>query len=381
MMFDAVAGDPAGERGRVLLAVVTAAGERLLRGTGPLPVADVLAMLGEALSASRVALIAARLADEETVPRMDVRHQWCAPGMPRLHPGPHGWYPYFGRWHMALRRGEPITSRSRDLPDQERAAIEAAGVRTILLAPVFCDDGWYGHLSADDSQRERAWSPLEIETMRAVANIIGGAIDRRRTTSSLERRIAVMDVATEATRSLPDSANAYEILDPLLENLRRATHARAAWLCVAEQQGDRTSLVVQAEAAAPGAQAVDRVGLQATIEHLLAPGGRDAAAFRGLAADAVLGTPVGPDTILMDQPLAGRDAWERAAMDRPSLGSWIAVPVIADGSMDGTSGRLLVLGLDAERPRAWDEGEVEGLRVIAAAMACALRTTGGSTGR
>ncbi len=379
MMFDAVAGDPAGERGRVLLAVVTAAGERLLRGTGPLPVADVLAMLGEALSASRVALIAARFADEETVPRMDVRHQWCAPGMPRLHPGPHGWYPYFGRWHMALRRGESITSRSRDLPDQERAAIEAAGVRTIALAPVFCDDGWYGHLSADDSQRERAWSPLEIETMRAVAHIIGGAIDRRRTTSSLERRVAVLDVATEATRTLPDASNPYTALDPLLESLRRATHTRAAWLCVAEMAGGRESLVVQAEATAPGAQATDREGLQATIASLLAPGGVEGDG--GRSPGAGLGAPVGTDTILMDQPLAGRDAWERAAMDRPTLGSWIAVPVIADRSMDGTDGRLLVLGLDAERPRAWDEGEVEGLRIIAAAMACALRTPDGSTGR
>ncbi len=335
-------------------------------------------MLGEAISASRVALVAARLADEETVPRMDVRHQWCAPGVTRLHPGPNGWYPYFGRWHMALRRGEPITSRSRDLPDQERGAVEAAGVRTIALAPVFCDEGWYGHLSADDSQRERAWSPLELEAMRAIAHLIGGAIDRRRTTSSLERWSAVLGVATEATRSLPGSATPYAAADPLLESLRRATRARAAWLCLAERQEGGISLSVRVEALSPGAQAVDRTGLEATVAHLLEPGGGD-----GSGGSGGIGLPVavGPDTILMDRPMAGHDAWERAAMDRPPLGSWVAVPVVADASMDGTSGRLLVLGLDAERPRSWDDGEVEGLRVIAAAMACALRTSGDSTGR
>lgn len=336
-----------------LLAAASFAASHLLQGTGPLPMAEVLTLLGETVGASRACLVAAQVPPpgSDAGPRMDVRHQWGASGVPRLHAGPNGWLSYPPRWLAAMQRGDLVVGRARDLTEAERSLLEAEGTRAMVLAPVWSGDRLYGHLSVCDGSRERSWSASELELLRAIANVVGGAIDRRATVAALERRGAILRIASEIAVALHDVEDPEAHVPRLLEQVRSATRTQSAWLRVLDRSAAEPATVTVAEAVAPGSGPARPDGLAEAIGSL-AP----SAAASG--------------AVLLEPDAAGEDAWERAALDRRRTSRWMAVPVAA-----GEPGAVTIaaLGVEADQPRAWDDGEVEGLRVVATALATARR--------
>ncbi|MGZ8629843.1 MAG: PAS domain-containing protein [Actinomycetota bacterium] len=213
-------------RDRILEAAGYAA-ERFLRAPGWRDcIDDVLCRLGQAGSVTRAAVF-------ENVEHPDgsqvvLRHAWLADGAPdRLERPPSAPSPYgqeFERWVEVLSGGGVIRGPVAELPDVERATIEAAGIRSVIIVPVHVGGEWWGYIGLDDCVTARGWQHAEVDSIRVVANTLGAAIGREqsawRLTDAEQRYRAIvehvpaaiyLDLADRSMRSVYVSPQIEEI--------------------------------------------------------------------------------------------------------------------------------------------------------------------------
>jgi diguanylate cyclase (GGDEF)-like protein/PAS domain S-box-containing protein len=81
-------------------------------------------------------------------------------------------------WVRRLERGETIVGHVRDFDPETRAFFSAAGVQAVLSVPVCAEGRWLGLIGFDDCHSERDWSAAEIDTLKAVAELVGAAVAR-----------------------------------------------------------------------------------------------------------------------------------------------------------------------------------------------------------
>ncbi len=169
--------------GRTLAAVAFAA-ERLMAASCWLEVADeVLARLGEAAEVSRVYVFENH--DDGGELRTKQRSEWVAPGVA---PGPVVDDPQgptyagggFERWVDVLSAGSNIQASTSDLPRGEREALEAQGIQSILVVPIFVGQRWWGFAGFDRCEKGGDWSAAEADALKAAAGMLGTAIQRER---------------------------------------------------------------------------------------------------------------------------------------------------------------------------------------------------------
>jgi PAS domain S-box-containing protein len=186
-------------RDRILEAAGYAA-ERFLRAPSwQGAIDDVLERLGRAGSATRAVVF--ENIEQPTGLHAALRHAWLAEDAPgTLDRPPSPPYPYgdeYVRWEEVLRAGGVIHGPVARLPDGERAVIEAAGIRSMIIVPVHVGGSWWGYIGFDDCHADRVWQPAEIDAIRVVANTLGAAIERergaRRLTEAEERYRAIVE--------------------------------------------------------------------------------------------------------------------------------------------------------------------------------------------
>jgi len=91
------------------------------------------------------------------------------------------------RWVEVLSRNLVVKSEVQNLPDAERKRLQAQGIKSILIMPIFVGDEWWGFISFDEIKWERSWSPAEEDALRGAAGILGGALQRQRVERALNR--------------------------------------------------------------------------------------------------------------------------------------------------------------------------------------------------
>ena len=170
-------------RHAVVLEAVAFAAERLLLSPDWHESAgEVLQHMGIAAGVSR-AYVIENHTDEQGRLLGTVRHEWCASDVGSLLTDPSvsatPWDDGFGRWAALHARGDAIVSAIAELPESERAELEAHGVRSIAEHPIFVGDVWWGAIAFDDCERERHWTS-ELDALRAAATVIGAAVSRQR---------------------------------------------------------------------------------------------------------------------------------------------------------------------------------------------------------
>ncbi len=96
-----------------------------------------------------------------------------------------------------LSEGDVIHGPISELPLEERAVLEQAGIRSSMIVPVIVDDRWWGYIGIDDCSDDRTWHAAEIDAVRVVASTLGSAIERehraRRLTEAEERYRAIVE--------------------------------------------------------------------------------------------------------------------------------------------------------------------------------------------
>jgi len=191
-------------RDAVLEAVGLAAEKFLLTSEWDQCIQEVLAGLGRAASACR-AYVFENMQDETGRLCMVQRFEWCEAGVSEQLANPVlQLLPYsdcgLDNLHERLSSGRPMHGLVRDMDPGGRAILEAQGIQSLAMVPVFAGSDWWGFIGFDDCKGPRQWLDAEIEALMAAANIVGSAIARRRIEAALresERKFRIIADAVQ----------------------------------------------------------------------------------------------------------------------------------------------------------------------------------------
>jgi PAS domain S-box-containing protein len=168
-------------RREAILEAVAYASQRFLRTESwEEEITAVLARLGHATDASRVYIFENHL-DADGIPVTSHRYEWVAQEIaPRIgNPEPQNTPRKdgdFARWDAELSQGRPIITHVRNLESPERDSLEAQGILSILVVPVFVGASWWGFIGFDECRAEREWPDVEVDALKAAASTLSAAI-------------------------------------------------------------------------------------------------------------------------------------------------------------------------------------------------------------
>jgi two-component system NtrC family sensor kinase len=199
-------------REAILSLVNAAASQILISGGWRPPVEDLLSKLGPVMGVSRVLLMQNGVSPDGEYLQDDL-FEWDAPGIHRRM-GDQSLVGYpikddaFQEVRERRSRGEVTYGRVRELPSDQRDWLTMEGVKSYMRVPIMAAGVWWGTVGFDDCVEERSWQPLEIETLRAVAGLIGVAITHDQTVSALrdsERRFrGILESALDGIVTIDD---------------------------------------------------------------------------------------------------------------------------------------------------------------------------------
>jgi PAS domain S-box-containing protein len=171
-----------------ILETVTYGAEQFLRGgEWQSQVHEFLERLGTAMDVSR-AYIFENFHDGQLM--MGQRFEWAAPGVTaQIDNEAYQAIPYqgtgFDAWVDTLGRGDVLCAHTRDFSPQVQEIFREQDILSIATVPIFVGDTWWGFIGFDECKQERAWSAIEIDALRAVADTLGAAIQRQQTERTL----------------------------------------------------------------------------------------------------------------------------------------------------------------------------------------------------
>jgi PAS domain S-box-containing protein len=149
----------------------------------------ILETLGHAAEVSRVYIFENNTLRNGTQVTSQ-RYEWVAAGveaqiknsslqnLPWLEAG-------FKRWFDCLATHQLIYGNVKDFPEVERNILSAQEIISVMVAPIFIGNHWWGFIGFDDCRTPREWSPVEIEALKTAANVLGAAIQRKQAEDAL----------------------------------------------------------------------------------------------------------------------------------------------------------------------------------------------------
>jgi PAS domain S-box-containing protein len=152
-------------------------------------IGEVLARLGRAAEADRVYVF-----ENETLHSgkrvTSQRHEWTAPGIrPQIdNPGLQQFSfsdTGFGEWEEQLGRGEPVGGSVASFSEDQRAVLDAQGIRSLVIVPVMVSGSWWGMIGFDACHQVFEWTATETGALQAAASILGASVQRMETEAAL----------------------------------------------------------------------------------------------------------------------------------------------------------------------------------------------------
>jgi len=164
---------------------------------------EVMARLGLAAAVSRV-YIFENFRGADGSQWTSQSHEWVAPGVaPQIDNADLAAMSFedagFAHAARLLGAGEVIAGNVSDLPVSERALLEAQGILSIVLVPVFVEGRWWGFVGFDECTRQRTWSTTEVDSLRAAASTLSAAVHRQRAEDQLREQQMQYRQVFEAT--------------------------------------------------------------------------------------------------------------------------------------------------------------------------------------
>ncbi len=215
-----------------VLEAIGFAAERFLKSDWESALPQVLERLGSAAGAGRVYVFANEpLADGRL--GMRLQHEWLAPDAP-TRPGGRPLLAYdegFVRWRSVLSSGMELHGLARTRPLEEREHLQAEGVLSQIVVPVFVGEEWWGFLGFDDYAAERIWPPAEVDALKTAADTLGAAIGRTRAEhlqaeAEARFRAIVEHVPAAIYVDVPDGSMTTLYVSPQIEQIMGITPER-----------------------------------------------------------------------------------------------------------------------------------------------------------
>ena len=336
-----------------ILSGVAGAAERLLQAERwEDAVDDVLAVLGRATGSSRAYVFETTGTGGELVSSM--RREWVAEGISPTLDLPR-WQSYREQaWHAErLRAGVPSVFRTADDDPEARAGYEAEGTIAYVSVPIRARGRLWGYLGFDDCVKERPWSPLELEALRAAAGTIGAAMEREQSDARLDARERILAAVTVAAELLLRAPSWRDVIDEVLALLGRAGDASRCWLFETYEVDDTVHSRLTNDWCAPGSSPSVAEFWSDRVEPL-----HVVAAFTRGETVQYLREELHPEA--------------QARLEAEGTLSIICVPVLVEGRLAGYIGYD-----DCVTPRRWSPAEEEALRAAASVLGSAMQTARG----
>jgi PAS domain S-box-containing protein len=201
------------KRREAILSLVNDAASRILMSGGWRPIVEeLLTQLGPVMGVSRVLLMQNWVAADGEYLQEDL-FEWDAPGIRRAMgdarlAGIAIKDKAFQEFRARRSRGEVVHGLGSELAGDQRAWLTMLEVKSYMRVPIMADGEWWGTVGFDDCLIERSWRPLDLETLRAIAGLIGVAIAHDRTVTALrdsERRFrGILESALDAIVTTDD---------------------------------------------------------------------------------------------------------------------------------------------------------------------------------
>lgn len=153
-------------------------------------------------------------------------------------------------WLHEFRKGRAVVGPVVDQPLPERDVLQAQGIRSLLVIPIFARGVWRGFVGFDDTRSERTWQGGDILFLQTASEILGAALERHRAEAELAASHQRAEEASRA-KSVFLANMSHEIRTPLNaiiglteltlqeaipagvgENLRGVLHSAEALLAV-----------------------------------------------------------------------------------------------------------------------------------------------------
>lgn len=356
-----------------MLEAVTFTAERFLKSPDwRMNIEAVLENLGETIDVTHCYLFEHHIGDDGQA-LSSLRYEWAAAGFTSsVNEAVYQAHPVRGEpgtTDEILQKGDILAADSSTFPPREKERLKALGIRALIEAPVFVNGYWWGTIGVADMTRERAWTSVETDVIRAAANALGAAIkrqldetalqselsERRQVEISLRQRESILNVVAEAASRLLKSPDWRTEIESLLEGLGEVIHASHAYLFENRPEENRVPVVssMRYEWTAP--------------EHLTDLGAPQ-------YQDSVLNTPnfnFWYRVLSSGSPFIG----DRQRLTEDELGIFFArgmkalldVPIFVDDEWWG------IIGFDdMDEPRLWSNAEVDALSVAANMLGTAI---------
>ena len=84
-----------------------------------------------------------------------------------------------GRWLGRFREGRAVYGAAEGFPEEEKALLLEAGMRSLVVCPVTVDGELWGLMGFVDREEARTFSHAELDALHSAANVLAGAIWRR----------------------------------------------------------------------------------------------------------------------------------------------------------------------------------------------------------
>ena len=164
-------------------AITRMAAKLLAMFTPDSSIVEALGELGRGFDVDQVCLFE-NDRSSQTVRGATIFSRWTArPGVTPERPGQ---VSYYQGVHTALSRGESVQRLVEELPEAEREAGRALGVRAFLATPITVGGRWWGSLLLVTDEEPRRWTEAETAWARDACELIGGVFER----GELAERIA-----------------------------------------------------------------------------------------------------------------------------------------------------------------------------------------------
>lgn len=162
-------------------------------------VPEVLAILGQATGVSRVYIFSVRT-DETGRQIARQLYEWAAPGVEPQIDVPELQHidmvaDGYQRWIDLLSAGHTIAGNVEDFPESERPLLEMQGILSMVLAPLFSGERWWGLIGFDACENRKEWSKAEVDVLRIAAESIGGAMHNQAREREMRRRVELLTEA------------------------------------------------------------------------------------------------------------------------------------------------------------------------------------------
>ena len=191
-----------------ILESVTFAAEQFLKTSNWRENIDpVLEQLGKSIHASHAYLVEHFIQPDGTE-MAAMRYEWTAPGHAEFINNPVYAEPYpvlveTGTTNEILIRGEVFASTSSTFPSKDKERLNDLGIKALLEVPLFVNGRWWGTIGFDDFEKEREWSPAEVDVLRIAAGILSGTIQRQEAETAVQESERIYRQAIEAADAVP----------------------------------------------------------------------------------------------------------------------------------------------------------------------------------